>query len=338
VRAKHVHDCPGAGEQSATKPHVDELAASAEREIRAWTYAWQQDWESATRVAVDIFENLTASALRPYRALWLYLGSAWSALAATDPTSAAAHRSAELLRKAHGAAVGTTWLKEIQPLPDATYDSDPLDEAAVDSVIALLTGRLRSAAKFERESATMLANLNQDEVTKYEQGLVALGDFLGAESFKPPGQGRADAAWLWSTLWITVEAKSEQKSQGMLSMDYVRKANTQLASLASDRGDELPPEGSISVPVLPALLSSELSCTGSCGTAVRTAPQPVRPAPGCGDLDGCRVSQMRAERVGSRLHSRGTRFLLEQPRVLPRLILYTGGWMALAMTVTVKTR
>ena len=41
---------------------------------------------------------------------------------------------------------------------------------------------------------------------------------------------------------MTVEAKSEQKSQGMLSMDYVRKANTQLASLASDRGDELPPE------------------------------------------------------------------------------------------------
>ena len=39
----------------------------------------------------------------------------------------------------------------------------------------------------------MLANLNQDEATKYEQGLVALGEFLGAESFKPPGQGRADA-------------------------------------------------------------------------------------------------------------------------------------------------
>lgn len=233
------------------QPHVDELAASAEREIRAWTYAWQQDWESATRAAVDVFENLTASALRPYRALWLYLGSAWSALVATDPTSAAAHRSAELLRKAHGAAVGTTWLKEIQPLPDATYDSDPLDEAAVDAVIALLTGKLRSAAKFERDSATMLANLNQDEATKYEQGLAALGEFLGAESFKPPGQGRADAAWLWSTLWITVEAKSEQKSQGMLSMDYVRKANTQLASLASDRGDELPPEGSISVVVSP---------------------------------------------------------------------------------------
>jgi hypothetical protein len=34
-------------------------------------------------------------------------------------------------------------------------------------------------------------------------------------------------------------------------MDYVRKANTQLASLASDREVELPPEGSISIIVSP---------------------------------------------------------------------------------------
>jgi hypothetical protein len=157
--------------------HVAELATSAEREIRAWTYAWQQDWESAARAAVAVFENLTASGLRPYRALWAYLGSAWSALASADPADAAAYRSADLLRKAHSASVGTTWLKEIQPLPDATYDSDPLDEAAIDDVIALFTGTYRSAARFERESAAMLANLNQNEATKYEQGLVALGGF-----------------------------------------------------------------------------------------------------------------------------------------------------------------
>jgi DEAD/DEAH box helicase len=227
--------------------HVSELAASAEREIRAWTYVWQQDWESAARAAVEVFENLTAPGLRPYRALWMYLASAWSALTSSDPADAAAHRSVELLRKAHNAAVGTTWLKEVQPLPEATYDSDPTDEAAVDATIALLQGALRSAAKFDRQSAVMLANLNQAEATKYEQGLVLLGGFLGAEAFKPAGQGRADAAWLWPTHWITVEAKSEQGSEGVLSMDYVRQANTQLASLASDREVEEPPEGSISV-------------------------------------------------------------------------------------------
>ena len=235
----------------APQPNVSELAASTVREIRAWTHAWQQDWESAAQAAVDVFENLTASGLRPYRALWAYLGSAWSALASADGASSAALRSAELLRKAHSAAVGTTWLKEVQPLPSATYDSDLVDEEGVESVIALLKGKLSSHAKFERQSSTMLANLNQQERTKYEQGLVLLGELLGAESFKPAGKGRADAAWVRSTLWMTVEAKSEQESEGMLSMEDVRQTNTQLASLASDRGVDEPPEGSISVVVTP---------------------------------------------------------------------------------------
>jgi hypothetical protein len=235
----------------APQPNVAELAASTVREVRAWTYAWQQDWESAARTAVEVLENLNAPGLRPYRALWAYLGSAWSALASTDDASPAALRSAELLRNAHRAAVGTTWLKEVEPLPNATYDSDPLDEEAVGAVIALLKGRMSSPVKFEAQSSTILANLNQPEATKYEQGLVALGELLGAESFKPAGQGRADAAWAWSQLWITVEAKSEQAAEGVLSMDHVRQTNTQLASLAADRGVEVPPDASISVIVTP---------------------------------------------------------------------------------------
>ncbi|MFF4227991.1 DEAD/DEAH box helicase [Streptomyces sp. NPDC001820] len=233
------------------QPNVAELAASTVREVRAWTYAWQQDWESAARTAVEVSDNLQAPGLRPYRALWAYLGSAWSSLASTDDASPAALRSSELLRRAHNAAVGTTWLKEVQPLPSATYDSDPVDEKGVEGVLALLSGRLSSSVKFENQSATMLANLNQREATKYEQGVVALGQLLGSEAFKPPGKGRADAAWIWEAFWMTVEAKSEQDSEGLLSMEYVRQTNTQLASLAADRGVEAPPAGSISVVVSP---------------------------------------------------------------------------------------
>jgi hypothetical protein len=230
---------------------VAELSASAPREVQAWTLAWQQDWEAAARAAVDVFEHLTASALRPYRALWAYLGSAWSALAAEGGSTAASERSAELLRRAHNAATGTTWLKEVQPLLSVAVDSEPVDEQAVDRILDLLAGALSSAARFERKSATMLADLNQPDATKYEQALVALGELLGAESIKPAGQGRADAVWSWEPMWITVEAKSEQKAEGMLSLDYVRQANTQLASAAADRELEAPPEGSISVIVSP---------------------------------------------------------------------------------------
>ncbi|WP_199514910.1 DEAD/DEAH box helicase [Nucisporomicrobium flavum] len=233
------------------QPNVAELAASTLLEVRAWNYAWQQDWESAARTAVEVLERLKAPSLRPYHALWAYLGSAWSALASSDDTSPAALRSADLLRKAHSAAVGTTWLKEVQPLPATTYDSDPRDEEAVEGVTTLLKGRLSSPVKFEREASTMLADLAQKNATRYEQGLVKLGELLGAASSKPPGQGRADAAWVWTQLWITLEAKSEQEPQGLLSMDYVRQTNTQLASLAADHGVEYAPEGSISVIVTP---------------------------------------------------------------------------------------
>ncbi|ORJ92516.1 hypothetical protein A6F55_24150 [Prescottella equi] len=91
-----------------------------------------------------------------------------------------------------------------------------------------------------------LVKLAQDEATQYELGLVELGRLLGAESFKPTGKGRTDAAWLWDGLWLTVEAKSEQTAD-RLSMDYVRKANTHLKSLTADRVVDTPPAGSVSV-------------------------------------------------------------------------------------------
>ncbi|MEU6248385.1 DEAD/DEAH box helicase [Glycomyces sp. NPDC047010] len=232
------------------QPNVTELATSAAREVKAWNLAWRQDWEGATRAAIDVLEHLTAPGLRSYRALWAYLGSAWSSLSAPASNSAA-ERSAELLRKAHKSAEGTTWLKEIQPLPSAMLDSEPVDEESVNRVIELLNGKFKSAAKFNRLSAAMLADLNQQNATKYEQALVTLGEFLGAESFKPSGKGRADAVWLWDPMWILIEAKSEQTADGMLSMDYVRQANTQLTTMAEDREMDSPPGASISVIVSP---------------------------------------------------------------------------------------
>jgi hypothetical protein len=92
----------------------------------------------------------------------------------------------------------------------------------------------------------MLNQLAQPNHGPYELGLVELGKLLGAESFKPDGQGRADAVWLWDDLWLTVEAKSEQTAD-RLSMGYVRQANTHLSSLAADRGVAEAPPGSVSV-------------------------------------------------------------------------------------------
>lgn len=228
------------------QPLAAELAASAPREVAAWRAAWLGDWEAAGRAAVEVLEGITASKARAYRALWAYFASAWFGRSAAEGNAAAAQRSAELLTTAHRSATGMVWLREIQPLPADVIVPEPSDASAAAGILSLLGGALRSATTFSTRVQAMLGQLAQDEATPYELGLVELGRLLGAESFKPAGQGRTDAAWLWDELWLTVEAKSEQTAD-RLSMDYVRKANTHLASLAADRGVDAPPSGSVSV-------------------------------------------------------------------------------------------
>ena len=228
------------------QPLASELAASAPREVAAWRAAWLGDWEAAGRAAVEVLDGITAPKARAYRALWAYFASAWFGRSAAAGNAAAVQRSAELLTTAHRAATGMIWRREIQPLPADVVVPEPSDASAATGILSLLGGALRSATTFSSRVQTMLGQLAQDEATPYELGLVELGRLLGAESFKPSGQGRTDAAWLWDELWLTVEAKSEQTAE-RLSMDYVRKANTHLASLAADRDVDAPPADSVSV-------------------------------------------------------------------------------------------
>jgi hypothetical protein len=68
------------------------------------------------------------------------------------------------------------------------------------------------------------------------------------------GRQRADSVWIFSEMWITLEAKSETSPGTPVSMEEVRQANTQLRSLSADRGDE-PPTGSVSVIISPKELT-----------------------------------------------------------------------------------
>ncbi|MGL5823558.1 MAG: hypothetical protein ACRCYU_01655, partial [Nocardioides sp.] len=90
--------------------------------------------------------------------------------------------------------------------------------------------------------------LAQDEATLSEGAHTTLGLYLGAKASKPPGSGRCDSAWEWGTaMWMTVEAKSEQHSGGLLPLHDIRQANTQLDQLAADRGLDHPPAESPAV-------------------------------------------------------------------------------------------
>jgi len=118
------------------------------------------------------------------------------------------------------------------------------DAVAVNNLVARLTGNFK-ANKIKENLAEMCAALGRDEAVAYEVGLTNLGNFLGAEAAKPSGQGRCDSAWRWdSALWLTIEAKSEERSDGLLPLKDIRQANTQLDQLATDRSVDHAPAGS----------------------------------------------------------------------------------------------
>ncbi|MGJ8721566.1 MAG: DEAD/DEAH box helicase [Salinibacterium amurskyense] len=230
----------------APQPMAGDLAGSAPREVEAWQLAWLGDWEGAARSAVMVHEALTAPKARPYRALWAYFASAWFDRAAMAGNVSAASRAADLLVIAQRAAPGSVWLREIQAAASSSFDYEPYDTSALGSILSLRTGAFRSAATFSHRVQTMLGQLAQQDASQYELGLIELGLLLGAESFKPSGPGKADAAWIWDSLWISIEAKSEQTAD-RLSMAYVRQTNTHLSSIAHDSGVDAAPIGSVSI-------------------------------------------------------------------------------------------
>lgn len=226
-------------------PGAAAFGESAELEVEAWKLAFSEDWIAASQKLEDAARLVGkgGDATRGYRGMLLYLAGIWLHLGAESEAHRAHAR--KLVRDAAKASIRGTWLKEMKELPGAE-EARPsaVDAVAVNNIVAKLTGTLKPN-KVKKDLADMREALGQDEATPYEVSLSALGAFLGAEAAKPAGQGRCDSAWRWdSALWLTVEAKSEQHSDGLLPLKDIRQANTQLDQLATDQGVEHAPAGS----------------------------------------------------------------------------------------------
>lgn len=146
-----------------------------------------------------------------------------------------------------------SWIKELAPLPANEIVRDETDQLAVTAICQSAIRRL-PAVKFAALITSMLDGLNDSDHGPYEMALSILGGLLGAEAFKPPGPGRADSAWIFGDRWwLTLEAKSEAKSTGLVSIDNIRQTNSQLRLLEADR-KESAPERSVSVIITPRQL------------------------------------------------------------------------------------
>jgi hypothetical protein len=228
--------------EKVAAPGAAELGASAELEVEAWELAFNEDWIAASQKLEEAARIVWTGgdATRGYRGLLLYLAGVWLHLGA-DSEAHRAH-ARQLVRNAAKSSVRGTWLKEMKELPGA--EEVPLaaaDSVAVNNIVARLGGNLKPH-KMKESLAEMREALDQAEAKAYERALSTLGTFLGAEAAKPQGQGRCDSAWRWdSALWLTIEAKSEQHSDGLLPLKDIRQANTQLDQLATDQGVENAP-------------------------------------------------------------------------------------------------
>lgn len=231
-------------------PGTDALGMAAALEVEAWQLAFADDWIGASEKLQEAVPHVGPAATRGYRGLLLYIAGVWLHLGAQDETQRS--RARQLIREAALAADRGTWLKEMRDLPGAEeVPPVPEDIVAVNQVAARLRGQF-NPTRINADVTEMQDALAQNEATRYERGLTTLGSFLGAEAFKPKGQGRCDSAWVWGVaMWMTIEAKSEEHGNGLLPLKDVRQANTQLDQLAADRGVDHPPAGS------PAIIVSD---------------------------------------------------------------------------------
>ncbi len=216
------------------------LAASASHEVEACIAAFRGDFVGARDAAQRAAHALSGEdAVRYYRSLWLYLAAVWSfAGAGTDAN--ASKIAVGLLDEARKASIGTTWLRETDAGAESTVEEDADDTPGVREIARRLEDSVKKAT-IEAALERMRKGIAAVEHEKTEPALTELGRLLGAEAFKPDGQGHSDSVWCWNgRVWIVVEAKSEQNPDGEIHLRDVRQANTELAQLADDRGVGIP--------------------------------------------------------------------------------------------------
>ncbi|WP_173069597.1 hypothetical protein [Phytohabitans houttuyneae] len=231
---------------------TEHLAASVPHEIEACRLAWRSSWSDAAMHAEKAANALSGhDEVRHYRALWLYLAAAWFHAAADAGNPTARSAAEALVTRAATASRGTTWLREVEPADNQVVHVSADDTPAVRKVAERLAKGVKRASH-DALLASINEGLTATEAVKFEPALSSLGGLLGAEAYKPPGQGRCDSAWCWDErIWLTIEAKSGQDATKAVALRDVRQANTQLRQLAADRGHAAPPGDSASIIVTP---------------------------------------------------------------------------------------
>lgn len=231
------------------------LASAAPAEIQTCALAGQGRWQEASAKAQQVAQALSSgeATTKGYRGFWLYLAGIWAYRAASTgaPTMGGSLANAHaLIRQAEQTAEGT-WARYMPPLPAMEA---PVLPAHDDQAVATATNLLEKGTpgRLATRLSNMIGGLKETAASAYEPALTELGTFLGAEANKPSGTGRCDSTWCWGNhLWAVVEAKSDQKPEGVIAHKDIRQVGDQLRILKSDRNHKVIPDGSFTVLLSP---------------------------------------------------------------------------------------
>lgn len=222
------------------------LAAAVAHEVEASHLAWQSQWRAASTEAGQAAEAMVGEHdIQGYRAFWLFLAGYLLNVEAPQTGVQNLFGTANgLVAQAIAAAQPATWIRELLPLPGlGTVELADHDAIAVEA----LSQRIAKGIKVSHHNElvdSIKAGLASTNPADYEPALSSLGSLLGAEAYKPPGDGNCDSAWCWDNkMWIGIEAKSDESPTGVIPLQDIRQVNSQLDLLAANRGGVSVPSG-----------------------------------------------------------------------------------------------
>lgn len=224
-------------------PAAGALAEAARYEVEALERMWHADWQDAANKLHEAAAALNSHRdTRGYQATLLFRAAVLMDRAARGLRDDSLARTADgLAAAAVSAATPATWMNAFLPFTGRQELPVSASLATAASLLATYIDDVGSSATLAKTFATMFEGLSSVDHKDYEPALTTLGKFLGADAFKPTGDGRTDSAWCYGDdLWLGVEAKSEHQSNGVIGIDDVRQVNGHLKLIGKDRGKQIP--------------------------------------------------------------------------------------------------
>src|SRR5579871_6002709 len=200
-------------EALAVAPKLDDDDKAGIEEVKFSIAMWEGDFDFAYQTARGIAEQASSAALAGYRAWWWYLASVAARLAGNT--------SAEIdsLWHSQKSGVHIGFASHLLSQRKAKKSGSPgfTVPINVERIWDTVTDWGWAGPAFDQKLDSMLSLLNEDDSSKFHQGLELLGRCVGSLPLRPTSDGAPDVVWSFDDiLSVCFEAKTEKKSSGAI--------------------------------------------------------------------------------------------------------------------------